>query len=144
MVALSPSLIFRNQTAKKQNIINPSKCLSPLRREREVAAPHGSRQARPARPSLDGELLPFSRRCAPSNGRRTCAVTRRNSRLAAIFLPLTNRRSHHRAAAFRASLGQKEPEGSGASEWGGNEVDGGGDILENTRIDVVFSVCVWK
>ena len=64
-----------------------------------MAAPHGSRQACPARPSLDGELLPFSRRYAASNGRRTCAVTRRDSRLAAYFLPLTNRRSHHRAAA---------------------------------------------
>jgi len=74
--------------------------VSALRRVREVAAPQGSRQARPARPSLDGELLPFSRRYATSNGRRTCAVTRRDSRLAAYFLPLTTRRNHHRASAF--------------------------------------------
>ena len=67
--------------------------LAALPRRSDSVAPQGSRQARPARPSLDGELLPFSRRCPASNGRRTCAVTRRDSRLAAYFLPLTNRRS---------------------------------------------------
>jgi len=70
-----------------------------------------------ARPSLDGELLPFSLACGESNGRRTCAVTRRDSRLAAYFLPLTNRRIllHEALLRFcRISVAQ-----SGAGRPGG-------------------------
>ena len=58
----------------------------------ESVSPQGSRQVRPARPSLDGEQLLFILASGEYNSRRTCAVTRRDSRLAAYFLPLTNRR----------------------------------------------------
>ena len=60
-----------------------------------------SRQGRSKRPSLDGELLLFNLACGEFNSRRTCAVTRRDSRLVVCFLPLTNRRIPHHAPDLR-------------------------------------------